>query len=298
MARAISEIYDDLNAQKATMQQLDVFVVSTDIPGDVEDDANRLATDIKSESNVAIWRFWLWLMAFASWIVETLFDRHTADIALRIAAERPHTLRWYAEESKKWQYGYAMEWDGEKYYYAIDDPDSRIIKYAAASEKGGKVYIKVAKDNSGIKVPLTTTEKNAFIEFWSKWKDAGVKLVIISQAADILKITLKIVRNRLVLDANNCLLRDPTINPIELAIDGYGTALEFDGIMMLSKLIDEIQVAEGVIDVKLISASAKPAGGNYAVVDMAVEAVSGYFVLSYDDSNFTYLDFVNVPILY
>jgi hypothetical protein len=296
MARRIDEIYDALNASKASFEELDAFVVSTSVPGSTQDNASDLAIDVTSGSKVAVWRLWIWIFAVGSWLVEVLFDRHSSHINEVLDAKRVHTLRWYAEESKKYQYGYALSWIDNSYQYATSDSDSMIIKYAAASEKNGKVILKLAKDVGGTKTPLSTLEKSAVTEFWSKYKDAGVPLEIVSQAADQLKIYITIIRDRLVLDSSNNLLRDNSINPISLAISDFGNSLEFDGLLRLSKLVDAIQAAEGVIDVELTGAWHKPAGGSYSLVNMSVEAVAGYFELNYDDSLFTYQDNVEVTV--
>lgn len=292
----VAEIFDALNDRKSAFQELNSYVVSSEIPGSTADTATNLAVDVTSGSRVAIWRLWLWIFAYCSWIIEQAFYRHKAAVQEIIDAERPHTLRWYAEESKKWQCGYSMVWSGSKFAYSTDDPDARIVDYSAASERNGKVILKVAKDSGGTKVPLTNLEKAAFADFWTKWKDAGTKLEIISQAADQLKIQIKIIRDRLVLDASNNLLRDPSINPINDALEAFGNGLEFDGILRLSKLVDALQAAEGVTDVKLTAAWWKPAGGNYQAVDMFVESTSGHFVIDNDNSIFTYVDNVESTV--
>ena len=296
MARTIAEIYDALNSSKASFSELNDFVVSTSVPGSTQDNSTDLAIDVTSGSKVAVWRLWMWIFAVGSWMVEVLFDRHSADVTAVLDSKRIHTLRWYAEESKKYQYGYPVSWIDNMYQYATSDADAQIVKYAAASERNGTVVLKVAKNSGGVKAPLTTLEKATFTEFWSKWKDAGVKLEIVSQPADQLKIYITIVRDRLVLDGNNNLLRDNSINPITLAIDAFGNSLEFDGVLRLSKLVDSIQAAEGVVDVQLTQAWHKPAGGSYSVVNMSVESIAGYFELSYTDSLFTYQDNVEVSI--
>jgi hypothetical protein len=297
MARTIKDIYNALNIVKASMQELHDYVLSTDYPGTIQDTAETLAIDVKSNSKVAVWRLWLWIMAVGSWIVEMLFDTHKAEVIGILSTQRPHTLRWYSEQSKLFQYGYPMLWAGTFYAYGIDDAESRIIKYAAASEQNGKVILKVAKEISGVKVPLSVIEKAAFGEFWARWKDAGVQIEVVSQAADVLKVNLTIIRDRLVLDSNNYLLRDNTVNPITQAIATFGGSLEFDGILRLSKLIDAIQAAEGVIDVQLDGAWHKPAGGSYTAVDIYVESVAGYFTVNYTDSSFVYIDNINVSIV-
>ena len=296
MARTIAEIYDALNASKSNFEELNDYIVTSGIPDSGADTAMNLAIDVTSKSKVAVWRLWLWIFAVGSWLVETLFDRHSAHILEVIDQRRPHTVRWYAGESKKFQYGHSMVWSDNKFIYATDDPDKRVVKYAAASERGGRVILKVAKDAGGAKTPLTSQEKTAFELFWSKWKDAGVTLEIVSLPADQLKINIAIVRDRLVLDASNNLLRDPSINPIQQAIDDFGSSLEFDSILRLSKLVDYIQAAEGVIDVKLNGAWHKPSGGVYNTVNMYVESTAGYFTIDMANSTFDYYDNVEATI--
>lgn len=295
MARKISEIYDRLNVVKSTFQELHDYVVDANNSYSVQDTWETLLADITSASKVAVWRLFIWLFAVGSWIVETLFDNHKAEITGILAAKNPHHERWYAEESKKFQYGYALIWKDNQYVYDRIDENAKIVKYAAASEKNGKVILKVAKLVSGVKAALDVTEKATFTEFWRKWKDAGVPLEIVSLSADILKISITIVRDRLVLNGNNSLLRDASVFPIADAIAAYAGGLEFDGVIMLSKLVDAIQGAEGVIDVKLNSAYHKPAGGTYTLVDMKVESVSGYFIIA-TDSSYQFVDNVIVSI--
>lgn len=295
MARKISEIYDRLNVAKSTFQELHDFVVDADNSYSVQDNWETLLSNITSGSKVAAWRLFMWIFSAGSWIVETLLDKHKVEITEILAAKQPHHLRWYAEESKKFQFGHALVWSNNQYSYARVDEDARIVKYAAASEKNGKVILKVAKETSGVKSALSVLEKATFTEFWRQWKDAGVKLEIVSQPADLLKINVQIVRDRLVLASNNSLLTDSSVFPIQDAIKKYASSLEFDGVIMLSKLVDAIQAVEGVIDVKLNSAYHKPNGGSYTLVPMSVESVSGYFVIA-SDSSYTYTDNVTVEI--
>ena len=145
--------------------------------------------------------------------------------------------------------------------------------------------------------PLTAQEKTLFEEFWALWRDAGVKLEVVSLSPDIIKVKMDIVRDRLVLDANNNLIRDNSINPVNLAIDNFCKNLEFDGLLRVSRLQDAIQAAEGVVDVKITQLYHKPAGGNFTEVNMQVESVSGYFSLSVNESEITMKDYVTTKVL-
>jgi hypothetical protein len=290
MARTIAEIYNAMATTKADMQELHDWVVDPQNPSYVMDNADQLLADLRSTSKVAIWRLFLYVFAVGSWTIETLYDKLVMTIDAIMAAKRPHTLRWYAEESKKYQYGHELVWADYQYSYAVYDPDARIIKYASAQEFNGKVILKVAKEVGGAKTALTTDEKNAFSAFWNAWRDAGTKLEIKSLAADQLRVNIRIIRDRMVLRSNNSLLRDSSVFPISDAIASFGNALEFDGILRMSKLVDAIQAAEGVVDVKLEHAWHRPAGGTYSEVDMFVNSVAGHFEIDIDASSFVYVD--------
>jgi len=292
--KSISEIYDVLAAKKDSFSELDEWVTTND---GTLDSPELLLADIKSQSKVATWRLWLWIMAVGSWIIESLFEVHKTEVNAILAAKAPHTLRWYSEESKKYRDGEEPQFNGNFFEYLSEVTTLPLIKYAAASEVGNKIILKVAKGTGNTKLPLDTDELIRFNAFWSQWKDAGVMLECVSLSADSLKVVMTIERDRLVLNDDNTLIRDASINPITDAIATYGNSLEFDGMVRLSKLVDAIQAAEGVIDVKLVSAQHKPDGGTYSAVDMSVVTASGYIVIDYANSTINYTDNINVAII-
>jgi len=289
----IKEIYDRLALSKASMQELHGYVVDANAPGSILDNSETLVIDAKSGSKVASWRLWLWIMAVESWIVENLFINHKKEITDIIDSRRPHTLRWYALECKKYQHGHPLSWNGAQFVYARDDEQAKIVKYASVSERYGNIVLKVAKETDGSKAPLTTVEKNAFAQFWEQWKDAGSIIEVVSQGADLLKIDISIVRDRMVLNDDNTLIRDSSVRPIDQALSAFLGGLEFDAILRLSKLTDAVQAAEGVVDVKVNQAWHKSATGTYQEIDLFATAASGYFTLD-TDSIVTYIDNVGI----
>jgi len=295
MSKTIKEYYDQLNAVKASMSELDSFVVSAD-NNSTSDTADELVLDLTSNSKVANWRLWLWIFAVGSWIIDMLFDRQKADITAIMDAKRCHRPQWYAQESKKFQYGYALVWANNQWEYATDDAASRIVKYCAASEKkNGTVTLKVATEVNGARVPLTVQQFEAFKEFWAKWKDAGVRLEFVNLPADNLKIDVVIVRDRMVLNSDNSLIRSNSVFPIKDALSAFALGLEFDGVMMISKLEDAIQAAEGVVDVKIKHAYLMPSGGIYTEIAMSSDTASGYLTIS-QSSLYEYSDSVQVAV--
>lgn len=287
MARSIQEIYNELNRVKENMQELHMYVCEG-TQTQRRDTAENLRIDLQSGSKVAVWRLWLWIMAVASWMVENVFDNHKKEIKKIIANTRPHTLQWYAEESKKFQFGYPLIWLGDRFGYSSHRPESQIITYSSASESAGKIVIKVAKGQKPNLKPLSQNELVAFTEYWDKWKDAGVQLEIRSLPADQISIHAKIEVDKMVLDSNNKLLRDPQIDPIRQKIDEFGASLEFDGVFRLSDFVEALKRAEGVRDVRILSAKHKSHISGWQPIQISVRPLSGYFTFDYNDSTLEY----------
>ena len=294
MSKSIREYYDQLNQVKATMSELDSEVVTTD-SNSTADSSDQLILDLASGSKVANWRLWLWIFAVGSWIIDSLFDRQKVDITAIMEAKRPHRTQWYSQESKKFQFGYGLTWANNTWGYSVNDDNAKVVKYAAASERDGKVILKMATEVNGLRLPLTTQQFNAFKDFWAKWKDAGVKLEFVNLPADSLKIDITIVRDRMVLNGDNSLVRNSQVFPIKAALDLFARNLEFDGVVMLSKLEDAIQGVEGVKDVKIKHAYLKPSGGNYSEIAMSSDTTSGYVTIA-QSSLYEYVDAVQVAV--
>jgi hypothetical protein len=246
MARTIAEIYDALNLVKGNMPELGVYVNN-----DTEsvDTAKKLVNDVRTASKVAIWRLWLWIVAVGSWVIENLQDAHEAKVNAIIAADKPHTLNWYAAESKKFQYGHVISWITDHFGYSVIDEDARIVMYSAAVEETpGSVTIKAMKKGS---IVLSTIELDAFRAFWAKWKDAGVVLTCASLPINQLSFTATIYRNRSVLNADNTLIADPSKNAVTDPANAYVRSVGFNGTVYLLELIQQIKDQPGIRNVVL-----------------------------------------------
>lgn len=291
--RSIQEIYNALAVEKASMSELDAWVQSE---GGTLDNASLLLSDLKGGSKVALWRLWLWLVAVGSWINEQLYYRHRQEVVDVFAQKRPHTLGWYGDQTRRYRDGVTMQWDGMRYIYPLTDTTAPLVSFASAVDGGDRVRIKCAKGAAGSLAPLTAGELARVATWWGKWKDAGVQVDAVSQPADLLKVNMKIIRDRLVLNNDNSLVRDSGKYPIDEAIATYAMNLQFDDSLRLSEFKAAILAAEGVVDVKLYGAWHKPSGGSYEAVEIAVTPESGYFVIDQLNSVIEYSDLVNVGI--
>ncbi|MEI6061946.1 MAG: hypothetical protein WCR72_14685 [Bacteroidota bacterium] len=284
MARTIAEIYDALNLVKGNMSELGVYVNN-----DTEsvDTAKKLVNDVRTASKVAIWRLWLWIVSVGSWVIENLQDLHEVKITSIIASDKPHTLNWYASQSKMFQYGHVIAWITDHFGYAIIDETAQVVKYSAAVEdETGNVTIKAMKAG---RVILTTPELNAFKAFWNRWKDAGVVLNCISQSVNLLDFTVTIYRNRSILNADNTLIAEPSRNAVTDPANAYVNSIEFNGTVYLLELIQQIKNQPGIINVILsvghIDSGTWSTDGLWTVIPNA-----GFCMIDWDACDITYSD--------
>ena len=290
MSRSIAEIYNDLNQVKSNMSELNSYV--TESGGDIKDNAKNLVIDATSGSKVAEWRLWLWIMAVASWVNENIFDAGIAQIISILNVVRPHTLRWYEQETRKWQYGHVISWINDDHYgYINDDIAARIVTDVSASEDNGFVVIKAIKKESNLPAPLTELEKQSLINFWSLWKDAGVKVNVVSLPANVLDIQAIVVRDRLLLSEDGTLIRDSSVNTLQLALQSWLDNLQFNTVIRVTDIEQAAKSAEGIVDFVITFLwIADYTSITWEQVDREIIPSSGFAKIDYNRSVFTYIN--------
>ena len=271
MARSIQDIQQLIYAQKAQEPAL---------------------SSLNSTSKVAIWRLWVYIISVAIWSLEKLFDLHRTDIDKRLTELKPHTARWYRSKALAFQYGFSLSLDSDKY----DDDDkqwftkeqidaSKIIKYSAVveSKNEGRLIVKIAGEQDDTLQPITDVQKQAFEAYLQEIKDAGVRLSVVNYQPDILHLQMKIVYDPLVLDSNGQSITHAT-KPVETAIKDYLKRLPFNGELVLARLIDALQQAEGVKIPHLVLAQSKniTSSGEYGAfetIEISKIPTAGYFTI-------------------
>lgn len=261
-------------------------------------EADTSLSDLDSTSKVAVWRLWTYVVAVCIWTLENFFDVHKSEVATTIAKQKPHTLQWYVEMAKKFEYGHELPDDSDVYVPVDESAVFRIVTHASATEEPNMVRMKVAKGMAGALVPLDNTfaspQLRAFKEYMHRIKDAGVRLDISSREADGLKLTLTIYYDPLVLNGAGQRLDNPSVKPLVAAIDDYLKNLPFNGLFIVNRLIDAMENADGIriamVDGLVISTADEPAGTG---VDTSVKytPLAGYMNFLELASSFTYIPF-------
>ncbi len=273
MARTIAEIQAEIIASKTADADLAV---------------------INSSSASAIWRRWTWVVAIAIAAHENLFDLFAKEISEEIARMKPHNPRWYRGKALSFQYGYNLV-DGEDFYdntslTSAQILASQVVKYAAVREEGETLVIKIARDVAGEITPLTNDQVASATAYFNEIKDAGVKLSVRSFAADRLVLNIDLVYDPLILGANGQRLDGSADTPVVDAINAHLKTQPFDGLFVKSKLVDAIQVVDGVFipEIRLCQATRS---GNPALqtIDLYYSPYSGFLRVDEADLTINYI---------
>ncbi len=249
---------------------------------------NQALAGLTSTSKTSIWQLITYVVAYAIYTLEVLFDAHKAETDNAIALLKPHTKRWYRQKALDFQYGFDLIEDSDKYNNTVVENEiieqSKIIKYAAVTEATdqSRVIIKIATETAGKLSPIEPQEKFAFDAYINEIKDAGVSVNTINFQPDKLYLNMKIFYDPLVLDAQgNSIISGG--RPVEDAILNYLKNLPFDGQLVLAHLVDALQKVEGVLIPHLESAESSWIDGiinNYGPavpIDVRATPASGYF---------------------
>lgn len=260
--------------------------------------SNGNLTDLNSTSKVAIFRLITYVVAFAIWTLEILFDTHTAENNRLLLNQKSGRLPWYRTMALQFQYGFNLVADHDYYdNNGIDEEivnASKIVKYAAVYETDdlSRVIVKIAGESGEILSPLSEPEKNAFTAYIRDIRWAGVNVDVINYLPDRLLINIQIKRNPLVLDNSGVSILNGN-NPVVEALKEFMKELPFDGELKLSAMVDKLQNITGVSDATILSAQSSWIDaelGNYGTpqpIFISTIPVSGYFeIVNFDSINY------------
>ncbi|WP_165025665.1 nucleotidyltransferase [Dysgonomonas sp. ZJ279] len=244
---------------------------------------------------VRIESIFFYIVAFAIWTLETLFDIHRQETADIISNLKPHSPRWYRNMALAFQFGFNLLPDNDQYdnegktQEQIDE--SKIVSYAAVRKQGGDkpLLIKVAKDVGDNLGPLNNDEQLSFSEYMERVGDAGVEIEVLSTTADKLKLSLDIYYNPLVLNANGQRLDGSSFTPVPDAVRAYLKVLPFNGELVLAFLTDALQRVDGVVIPHLSYAAYQYGALNWINIIVKYQPYSGYFQISDADLSINYI---------
>ena len=227
-------------------------------------------------------------VATAMYVMQELFGRFKIDISEILNAQLSGTVNWYAYKAMLFQFG--MELVPETDYYenaglSVEQIAAmRVVKYAAAVESKDKsiLYVKVATDDgNGIRKPLSSAQLIAFKKYLNDVQYAGVRIAVINDPADDMKLRIDIYYDPLVLDELGRRLDGTDNTPVQNAIRNYLKNLPFNGTYANQGLVDTLQMINGVRIAEIKSAASRY--GTYtkfAKINARKIAHAGYYQIS------------------
>lgn len=206
-------------------------------------------------STVSIENILLHIVATCVYSIEAIFESFKTEIDERIDANIVPSLNWYREEALKFQYGYPLVYDEatRTYKYAVTDSSKQVIKRCTVYDRGSYLSMLVSGYSGGVPTKIDDDVLDAFRQYISMIKIAGVIVNINSLNPDEVKVTAIVQIDPLVMNAfgQNVVSR---AYPVEDAINAYVAA---NGTLNKTKLVDAIQAVDGVLDVTLTKVEAK-----------------------------------------
>lgn len=237
-------------------------------------------------SKVSIENILFYIFALCAYTIERLTDTHLQQVTAVCQQLRPHTLTWYQQQALAFRYGEAINDNTGQYDQPPTDNTLMPISHCAVTEAADTngLIVKVATaDSNGNLSPLSKSMLDAFSSYINRVKDAGIRLTLISQAADDLVLSMTIYVDIAVFNLDGTLVSEP-VKPIEEAVKKYLTLLPFNGELVLEHLTDYLQQIEGV-EVPHINYAqyANPATNDALTdIDVRVTPFSGYFNVNFD----------------
>ncbi|MDE5424034.1 hypothetical protein L3073_17600 [Ancylomarina sp. DW003] len=280
MARSTSIIKKEIT--EAIMQQ-NVLVEAMNL------DVSKSFEEQTSKTNLI--GLMAYVMAVAIFTLETLYDQFKSNVDTKIRELKPHSLKWYNNKIKAFQYGHGLV--AESDIYENDDKDSRIIRYSAVDEINGELFVKVAKDDGNSNPSsLDDSELNSFKNYMAQVKDAGVILKIKSEPGDSLRLSLNIHYDPLILNSEGIRLDGQDEAPVQNTIRDFIKNLPFNGVFTISHLVDTLQVTEGVTIPEITSCETKSGNHDYKQVGAYCTPNAGYLELTDENLQINWVAYV------
>lgn len=213
-------------------------------------DRTLALSKLNSQSSSAIWRLIMFVVANAIYILVRLFEQHEREVTGIIERLKPHSLLWYGNLAKRFQYGFNLLPDSDQFDNAGKTDGeikaSKIVRHSAVTPIKDGLLVKVATGTDYLK-PLDASELSALRNYLERTGDAGVYLDVMSAEADRVRFTMDIYYNPLLLNEQGERLDGSSATPVADAVNSYLMRLPFNGELVLTYLTDVLQEVAGVV---------------------------------------------------
>lgn len=230
--------------------------------------------------SVSIESLLFYIVACAIWILEKMFAQHSEEVDARIDETLPHRPKWYRDMVLNFMKDKALVTDTDRYdttgMTEEEIAEKKVVKYAAATEswEDSLLTIKVAGEANGSRQPLDSETELQLKTYIEEIKDAGVKIALINEAADLFSCRIDIYYDTQ-MDG------DTVEEACEAAINAYIENLPFNGEYTNMACVDALQTVDGVKIVEMKGSSVVTTReGNVVNIDARYIPESGYLKAS------------------
>ncbi|WP_348814056.1 hypothetical protein [Flavobacterium maritimum] len=284
MSRSFKEIQEQILEAKAAASELNALEILTT--------AEQTLSSATSTSKVSVWRLWVYVFSFVIWSHEKISEKNAT-------VSRPQNQPNFKQSILDYYDGLDLIWKEGSFQYDltnVPDAESRkiIARCAVLEPDSGGLVVKIATDNNGVLGPVTAEQKTRIEAYIKKKKVPGVPFVLFNKTADLIKVSLTVYVNPLVIDTTTGKLLSSTedVYPIKDAIELYLANLEFDGAFVKDFFRTTLKDAEGIelVVIDLIQSKFDA----YPFTDMAEWKTpdSGYFKINDENLTINYLPYV------
>lgn len=243
MSKTAQQIFNELEAEKNAQPDL---------------------VTLNSNSNTAIWRLWLWLIAFAHKLLYDAWDKTKKEIAIIASQQIIGTAPWYE--------GLALNWTGGT--VTIDVASCKETLTATIR----KVILKVATFDTGTQklINLPSADVDALRAYINSKKVKGTDIDVVSQSADLLwfAFSVKYIGTLAVVKS-----------AVEQKIKDHLTAIPFGNNLSVAVLVNDIFSVTGVLDVTVDFVKLSTGLGYIVQPQNIIVTDAGYFEVGKDIGN-------------
>lgn len=264
MARTVTEIKKQIT---------DTWMSDENIQQKYELDTSK--TFEQQFSKVSLESILFYVVALGHWILENLFDTHTAQVDDKIRNERVQTIGWIRTMALNFQYGGVFYEDITAYdNTGLTDEEIQeqkiITKCSVSKAERDKptLVVKVAKDSG----KLSDVEKEAFTAYMDAIINPGIEIIIVSEDADKLILYMTVLFDSMVLNSNG--ETSDGEKPINEGVVEHLNNLVFNGEFYPPMLQNYLMEKRGISSVRIRQAQVF-VGGTYVDISDKYTPVSG-----------------------
>lgn len=226
---------------------------------------------------------------------------HELIVSANAANSRPQNLPNFIAIVYNFHDGLPLVWKDGQFMYdltEVENPEERKIvnRCAVLESEDGELVVKVAKLNADELEPLADVEAERLLFYLNQMKVPGVRIRLINDEADLLKVTLNIYVDPLQIDliTGRRLNIEEDIFPVKEAIKSYLTTLEFNGAFVTNFFERAIQDQPGINLAVVELLQHKFADFDFTNFTAFKVPQAGYFKINEEDLIINYLPYVLV----